>query len=292
MSDDTIEVFDERGRQVRVPKAEYVKNVMGWARQNWNNAEALRPVMMQLLQGGFAEQALEISHQICKLSNENVQDLYWRAAAMAESGLLEEAAKAFDDLREDAAYAADQARAAAGLAQVRVRQGQIEPACKLLEEAVDLDPTNTGLMIGLFDTFEARGDGETAKNRIMQLASGNKNGSAPHRALAHIAATRNEFEEVHKHAEAAVAAAAPEDREDVLGDLSALYGQNGMPERAVALLEPHAATLQNPQCIMNLVQAYADSGRKADAKKLLERLRKELPPDAKPMIDAKLRELG
>ncbi len=137
-----MDVIDQNGNRVRITRQDYSTQVMGAARQNWNNIQFFRQVTPQLLNEGFIDEALELAERACEISGGHIPDLYWKAAALAESGELDRAGDVFAEVQEDAAYPADQARAAMGLARVRTRQGREEEAVKLLEGAVTTDPEN------------------------------------------------------------------------------------------------------------------------------------------------------
>src|SRR5688572_1635423 len=115
---DMMEVMDQQGRRFQVTRTEYSKQVMSAARQNWNSIEALRHFTVQMLSEGFFPEALQIADQACRVSNNHVPDMYWRASALAENGKLDEAGKVFEELIDDAAYPADIARSMIGLARV------------------------------------------------------------------------------------------------------------------------------------------------------------------------------
>lgn len=289
--DEMIEVYDENGKRIQIPRSEYVRQLMTVARANWDNLEFLRQLTVQFMQGGFAEQALELAEQSCKLSNEHVNDLYWRAAALAETGRLEDAEKAFAELQDDAAYAADQARAAVGQAQVKARMGKGEEAGKLLEWAIETDPQNPGPMLALLAFWSQQGQGEAAVAKIHQLAHSQPDNPAPFRALAQGAAAAGDKDGLKHCAEEIIKRTPADQLPEAYGELSWMLGQAQMPDEIIAMIEPQKNTINHPWALMNLAQAYVDTGRKDEARQLLQALAEQLPPPLRFEAEAKLKEL-
>jgi tetratricopeptide (TPR) repeat protein len=292
MTDGMIEVLDEYGNPVQMPRVEYARQIMDYARAHWGELEALRPLIVQMLQGAFFAEALEFAQRTCELSSEHVNDLYWRAVSKAELGLLDQAAQEFEQLREDAAYPADQARAAVGEARVRAKLGQMEPAAHLLEEAVEIDPNNPAPMVSLYAFWHEQNQPETGMAKLQQMAHRYPTSAGPHRALAQRAVRDGDREAVLSHARAALAKAAPQQRDEVVAEVTWLYGESKMPEEIVALLEPEIQSRLNPQALLNLAQAYIETEQLDKARALLERARGELPPELHPIIEMKLRQMN
>lgn len=286
-----IEVLDEFGNPVQVPRDEYAQQIMGYTRANWDNVDAVRSVVVQMLQGAFYEQALELATRCCQLSNESVNDMYWRAVALAELGRLEAADKEFATIQEDAAYAADQARAAVGRARVQKNMGNIDRASELLNEATDIDPDNPGVLVALCGFWAEQGQPEKGLARLTEMADARPESAAPWRAMAQAAMRRKDDEALRKSVRRAVDLATSEQRAEVLTEMSWVLGEGGLPEDVVSLLEPELSRPTNPQLLMNLAQAYSETGRKEDAVRLLERIRGQLPHELHPMVEMKLRQL-
>ena len=289
--DDMIELFDTEGRKIRIPKSEFVKQVTEFARANWENLDALRPLVAQLLQTGFPCEALELAERTCALSRGNVKDLFWRAACKAELGMLPQAEAGFSELKEDAAYPYDQAQAAVGLARVKQKLGDFEAASGLLEWAVDTDPENHGPMIALWSFWAEQGQPDAGVALINQMAHRFPQNPAPYRALAHVAFREGERDDLLTNGREAAARAVDDEREEVLAEMSWFFNQSGMLQETVDLLAPILPEINHPHALMNLEHAYVDLGRKEDAKNVLQRMMKEFPPEMLPMLRAKLREL-
>lgn len=289
--EDTIEVFDQSGRRMQMPRSEFAKQMMAFARANWDQLDVLRPIILQFLQTGFAQEGLEIAQRTCELSNEHVNDIYWRAAAKADAGMLDQAAEEFGMLQEDAAYPADQARAAVGLARVKARQGDQDEAGRLLEWAIETDPKNPGPMIAMWSFWNEQGKGETGLAALNQLAHRFAENAAPHRALAHAAYREERKDDMLAHAGDAIQRSSGDEREEVLAEMSWLLGQANLAEEIIKLLGPMANEIQHPHALLNLSKAYVDAGRKDEARELLKSMQERLPAELHPIIMAKLKEL-
>lgn len=286
-----MDVIDQNGNRVRITRRDYSEHVMGAARQNWNNIQFFRQVTPQLLNEGFVDEALELAERACVISGGHIPDLYWKAAALAESGELDRAGDVFAEVQEDAAYPADQARAAMGLARVRARQKREDEAEKLLEWAVNTDQENPQYLVLLYGFYNERNMADDGLERVKKLSAKIKTRATGWRALMQIAASRTEIDEARRYANEALKQANDMEKQSVLAEMSWHYGQAKMPEEIVTLLAPQIEEVKHPLALMNLVQAYIDTGRRENALKLLHALDKSAPPELKPMVEAKLKEL-
>lgn len=289
MTEEMMDVTDQQGRRLQIPRAEYAKQMMDAARQNWENIQALRHFGPQLLSDGFPNEALEILDQAVKVSGGHVPDVYWRAAALTELNRMDEAATGFQEIYEDAAYPADQARALVGLARVRARQGQVQEATELLEQAVELMPEDPQNLLSLYGYHNERGEAQQGMEKVLNAVEKYPESAGPFRALAHIAASAKDQDELRRCAtEALNRASKPEIQQDLLAEMTFLYGQLGMAQDIIDLLEPRVQQVHQPFALMNLAQALIDVGRKEHAKQLLEAIKKAAPPEMHPMVDQRL----
>lgn len=288
---DTIEVMDQNGNRVRIPRTEYSNQIMTIAKQQWDNLQFFRQIAPQMLQEGFVDEALELANRACEISGGHIPDMYWKAAALAESGLLDEAGDLFAEVQEDAAYAADQARAAVGLARVRARQQREKDAEDLLEWAVKTDPDNPQYLVIFYGYYNERNRADDGLARVRNLALNHQNKTSGLRALMQIAANRGEIDEARNLAEEALKTANDVDKQNLFAEISWHYGQAKMPEAIISFLAPRIEEVKHPLAQMNLAQAYIDTGKKDNALSLLQAIDRQAPPDLKPMVAAKLREL-
>lgn len=288
---DMMDVIDQNGNRLRISRKEYSDQIMGVARQNWDNLQFFRQVAPQLLNDGFPDEALELAERACELSGGHIPDLYWKAAALAESGELDRAGALFEEIQEDAAYPADQARAAMGLARVRSRQNRPDETERLLEWAADTDVNNPQFLVLLYGFYNETNRADDGLERVKTLAKKNPERAAGWRALMQIFASRGDLEQARAHADKGMEYATDPERQNLLAEITWHYGQAGMPEEIVKLLAPQVKDVKHPLALMNLAQAYIDTDRKENALKLLQALEQSVPADLKPMVTAKLNEI-
>jgi len=287
-----MDVIDQAGNRLQITKDEYVRQIMQAAKSNWDNLEVLRQLAPQLLNDGFVEQSLEIAQRACEVSGGHIPDVYWRSAAQAESGRLEEAAAGFAEIQEDAAYPADVARAAIGLARVRARQGNNEEAEALINSAIEGDPENPQHQVLLYGFYNERGLADEGLQKIRELAEKSPEKTAGWRALMQIYASRKEINEIKRCATKALQTVSDRDEQDLLAEITWHFGQAGAPQEIISLLEPRIQSVHHPMAIMNLAQAYKDIGRIEHSRNLLEATLKAVPDNLKPMVTQKLNELN
>jgi tetratricopeptide (TPR) repeat protein len=290
-TNDMIDVVDQNGNQLRITRADYSAQVMAAAKQNWTNLQFFRQVAPQMLNEGFIDEALELSERACELSGGHIPDMYWKAAALAESGDLDQAGAMFAEIQEDAAYPADQARAAMGLARVRARQNRPAETEQLLEWAAETDVTNPQYLILLYGFYNETNRADDGLARVKTLVNKNPTRASGWRALMQIAASRGEIDEARSYADKAMDLGPEQEKQSVLAEISWHYGQAGMPEKIVELLAHQVQEVKHPLALMNLAQAFVDTGRQDKALKLLEALDQSVPPELKPMVQAKLAEV-
>lgn len=288
-----MEVMDQQGRRMQITRGEYAKQLMQAARQNWNTIEVLRQIGPQLLNDGFPKEALEVTERAHNLSKGHVPDIYWRAAALAENGRLDEAAAGFEELQEDAAYPADQARASMGLGRVRAKQGRHGETEQLLQSAVETDPESTQLLLALYGFYNERNDAKTGMEKVLEAAEKNPHSTVPYRALAQIALSAGDKEELKRcSTEALQRAKTGEEQQDLLAELTFLLGQAGMAEEIIQLVEPNVANVHQPFALLNLAQALHDVGRTDHARNLLDAIKKAAPPEMAPIIEQRLAQIN
>lgn len=287
-----MDVIDQSGNRVRISRREYSSQIMGAAKQNWDNIQFFRQVTPQMLNEGFLDEALELAERACELSGGHIPDLYWKAAALAETGDLEKASELFIEVQEDAAYPADQARAAVGLARVRARQGREQDAEKLIIEAVEADPDNAQYLVLLYGFYNERNRADDGLDHVKKLVDRMPEKAAGWRALMQISASRGDLDEARSHAEKALKYANENEKQNVLAEITWHYGQAKMPQDIIQLLAPQIQDVKHPMALMNLAQAYIDTDRRENALTLLQAIERQAPPEMKPMVTAKLNELN
>lgn len=290
-NENLVTVMDQNGNPVQLTREEYAQQILNAAKENWDNIELLRQLAPQLLNDGFVPESLEIASRCCEISGGHIPDLYWRSAAQSESGLLDEAAAGFLEMQDDAAYPADQARAAMGLARVRAKQGNEEETESLLEWALNTDPDNPQYFILLFGYFNERQRPEEGLQKVHQYASKYQDKASAWRALMQIAVSQNDIENVKKFANEALVRAKTREKQDLLAEISWHYGQSRQPFEIINLLEPQVQDIKHPFALMNLAQAYAETGRIDESLRLLHAIYNASPENIRPMVQQKIDEI-
>ena len=284
-----MDVVDQQGKSHKITRSDYGVQLMNAARQNWNNIEALRQLGPQLLTDGFPKEALEVAEQAISLSSGHVPDLYWRAAALAENGRLDEAAAGFEEIIEDAAYPQDIARANLGLARVRAKQGRVDETIVLLDTAVDTDPATPQLLLAVYGYYNERNDPARGMDKVYRFIEKRPESAVGYRALAQIAASAGDKEELKRNVDEALSRAKTDpETQDLLAEVTYLYGQQGMAQDIVDLIEPRLQQVHQPYALMNLAQALVDMGRADHARQLLDAIKRASPPEMHVMIDQRL----
>jgi hypothetical protein len=90
--DEFITVYDERGRELKVKRADWVSNVLMPAIENaWNDPKELSSQIVQALQDDLVEQVAEAAERLVELDRESENALVLVAVVRMEKGDLKRA---------------------------------------------------------------------------------------------------------------------------------------------------------------------------------------------------------
>jgi len=159
----------------------------------------------------------------------------------------------------------------------------------LLESAIQTDPKNHQLYLALYSYYSETGQPEEGLKRLEDATKISATSPVATRALAHVELTNGNKEKMKKHIEDAIKITSEQNqKQDLLAEASAMYGQCGMPEEIVKLLEPQVNQIRQPFALLNLAQALFDVGRKDHARQLLNSLKQAAPEQMQTMIQQRL----
>src|SRR6478609_7900522 len=157
--DELVTVYDERGRELQVKRADWVGSVLTPALEKaWNDPEPLRAQIVQALRDDFAAQVAAAAERLVEIDNESEDALV--IAAVTRLG-LEDADGADALLQRALAKHGPSGVVLTNVAKVQERRGAKADARKTLRRALELDPNqDNGLAWWAADAHKAGGDAE------------------------------------------------------------------------------------------------------------------------------------
>jgi tetratricopeptide (TPR) repeat protein len=266
--DELVTVYDERGRELKIKRSDWVTNVLAPALEKaWNDPQALNAQIVQGLRDEFVDQVADAAEHLVAIDHESQDALIIVAVVRMEMGDLDGADAA---LQRSVTKHGPSAVVLTNLAKVLDRRGDKEQSRATLRRALELDPNQeNGLLWWAARAREERGEAAytTALKEIAvvegswrpqlwlarrMLSSGDRAGAL---AL---------YDHVLSRAE---------DVPDVLMQVTGDLGNAGALEDLVRLGAPrYKPEVHGPHAGINIIQAYRQLGRIGEARALVRRL--------------------
>lgn len=277
VEEDTVEVYDARGRVVRVPRAEWREKVLFPTLEDAKaDLERLYGVIVAALTDGYAAEVLPYARHLA-----DHDETPARGAALVGAVLL-----ALNDLDEaeavlEKSLARDgrDALVLANLARVHEARGDEARLGDLLWEALTLDP-NHGFTFGWFvDRARQKGGPEGTRLACETIAA--LPGSWRARIVrAGYSLAHGRFDEAARYHDEALAMAPDPVPSDLLLQMSGDLGKAGRFSTIVARVRPlFRPELHDFFVGANLMKAYLGLERREDAEAVFDALCKEERPD-------------
>jgi tetratricopeptide (TPR) repeat protein len=266
--DDVITAYDERGRELRIKRSDWVKGVLGPAlEQAWNDPNALSAQIVQALRDDFVEQVADAAERLVALRPGNGEALVLSAIVRMETGDLDGAGEA---LRVAIEHDGPSAVVLTNLANLFERRGDKVKWRATLHDAVKLDPNYEGALARwVLLAKEERGEAAYVSS-LEELAS-LPGAWRPQLWLARARLKAGDREGALALYEIALSRAA--DPPDVLTTVTGDLGNAGALEDVVALGAPrYKPETHGPLPGLNLVQALKQLGRIDEARRLVREL--------------------
>jgi tetratricopeptide (TPR) repeat protein len=270
---DAIAAYDEHGRQVMMPRAEWRDNVLHpQLKQHWNSPDALYATIMAALSDGFAPELMTAAARLVEIDGLPERSHVAHGIVLLESGRLDDADAA---LRAGIRAVGETAALLTNLANVAHDRGDAAATSDLLRRAVRLDPNFDHALNGWL-AIERERAGEAGFLAALRDACGLPGSwraqlvlARHHLAAGDLPAARDQY--------TAVLAAAEVDG-GALMTMAADLGRHGHTGLIVTLVGPvYEPAKHGPQAGFNLLRACLETERVAEGEALLARLRPLAP---------------
>jgi tetratricopeptide (TPR) repeat protein len=271
---DAITTYDEQGRQIMVPRAEWRDRILHpQLKTHWNDPDALYGTILTALSDGFARELMSAAARLVEIDPMPERSHVTQGVVLLESGRLDEAEAA---LQAGIRAAGETAALLTNLAKVSHDRGDEAGASDLLRRAVRLDPNFEHGLNGWLAVERGRA-GEDGVLQALHEAC-----ELPGSWRARLMLARHHLEEGDLPAAraqyTAVLAAAEVDG-SALMTMSSDLGRYGHTGLIVTLVGPvYEPAKHGPQAGFNLLRACLETERVAEGEALLARLRPLAPP--------------
>ncbi len=266
--DELITVYDERGRELKIKRRDWVQSVLGpQIEKVWNDPEGLYTQIVQGLRDDLVEQVASAAEHLVELDAESERALILAGIVRMEGGDLAGAERA---LTRSIELRGETGIVATNLSKVYDRRGEKDRSLATLRRSLELDPNqDNGLLWWAALAKEQRG--QVGFIAALEGIAGLPGAWRPHLWLA-----RNKLEQgdcagaitLYEHALSLAA-----DQPDVLMMVTGDLGKAGALEDLVRLAaHRYKPETHGPPAGMNIAHALKDLGRTEEARGMVRRL--------------------
>jgi tetratricopeptide (TPR) repeat protein len=269
---DAITAYDEHGRQVMMPRAEWRDKVLHpQLKQHWNAPDALYGTIMSALSDGFAPELMTAAARLVDIDGQPERSHVTHGIVLLESGRLDDAEAA---LQAGIRAVGETAALLTNLAKVARDRGDVATH-DLLRRAVRLDPNFDHALNGWL-ALERERAGEAGFLKALRDACGLPGSWRAQLLLARHYLAAGDLPAAREQYTAVLAAADVDGA--ALMTMSADLARHGHTGLIVTLVGPvYEPAKHGPQAGFNLLRACLETERVAEGEALLARLRPLAP---------------
>jgi tetratricopeptide (TPR) repeat protein len=271
-----IRVYDQFGRKVEIGREAWRRDVLlPNLASNRDDPDSLYQLIIGALDDGFEADLLESARHLAAHDTQPRRGALALAVVLLKLG---EFAAARDTLERAVERHGRDPYLLANLARAHAALGDEERALRLIWQALDLGPNEETSLSWLIAVTQVKG-GQQAVTGAYTRAAALPGSWRALLYLARFALERGEVDEAARLYEQALGRAGQAPA-DLLMHLSGDLGNRGHADLLVKLTQPHFnVALHGLQVGNNLLRAYVELGRLAEARKLLEQLYAQQRPD-------------
>lgn len=266
----SMEIFDKYGRSFQLTRENWRTEVLPAAlRSNWDNADALYAGILQALNDDFVDEVAEATEQLRALEPDSARSAAALAYVKLKRGQVDEAQSLLEGYL--AAHGPESA-VLNNLAKVHAERGDDDLVERTLWRSLEADPNNEN-SVGWFEALHReRGGSAAVVEALRRIATLPRSWRARVGLARHALDARDtkQASALHQEALRILGADIPADAlMTITGDL----GKRGFLAQLLEIAVPRFAPEKHGIVVgNNLIKAYLDSGRFADARALVERL--------------------
>jgi tetratricopeptide (TPR) repeat protein len=266
----TIQVYDKYGREFQVSREHWRKDVLPAAlKSNWDSADALYGAILQALNDDFVAEVAEATARLNELEPESARSATALAFVKMRQGHLDDAQRLLEGYVDKHG---PEGVVLNNLAKVYAERGDNDRVERTLWRSLEADPNHEN-SLGWFEALHReRGGSAAAIDALRRVAA------LPNAWRARIGLARHALDSrdlpgamaLYNEALRMVGADIPADTlMTITGDL----GKRGFLAQALEIGAPRFSPAQHGVLVgNNLIKAYIDSGKLAEARALVEQL--------------------
>ncbi len=266
----TIQVYDKYGREFEVSREQWRKDILPAAlKSNWDDAERLYVGILQALNDNFVDEIAEATARLRELEPESARSATALAFVRMRQGHLDEAQQLLEGYVD---RHGPEGVVLNNLAKVHAERGDNDLVERTLWRSLEADPNNDN-SLGWYEAMHReRGGAPLAIDALRRVAGLPKAWRARVHLARHALDARDLQGAMALYGEA-LGMLGAEVPADTLMTITGDLGKRGFLAQALELgvarfvPEQHGVLVGN-----NLIKAYLDSGRIAEARAIVERL--------------------
>lgn len=280
---DTIQVMDADGQAYEIPKDVWREQfLIPELQKAWNNPDALYMQIIQALRDGLVADVQDAALHLYVTDPNPTRGAVTLGIVHMEMGRLAEAEKVFTD------YLARHGKDGyilTNLAKVYEDQKRPNEPENTLWQAIETDP-NQENAVGWYTAIQREKRGEAAELEALSDIAALPGSWRAHMWLGRAALQKNDLVTALEHYERCLAGTQTPVPTDVLVQISGDLGYAGKVNDLIALIAPRFDLQEHGLMVgNNLLKAYTDLKKTADAKVLLDALESQNRPDWQETLD-------
>jgi tetratricopeptide (TPR) repeat protein len=277
VSNDSIPVYDKYGREFKVSRDQWRTEVLPAAlKSNWDDPDALYGGIVQALGDDFVDEALPAVERLVELEPGSARAATTLAFVRMKQKRIDEAHRLLED------YLARHGPDAAvlnNLAKVHAERNDNDQVERTLWRSLELDP-NLENSFGWYAALHRERGGANAAAQAIQRVAGLPNAWLARMHLARLALDARDLPRAMGLYNEALGMMGTEVPATALMTITGDLGKRGFLAQLIELATKHYVPERHGVLVgNNLIKAYIDSGRIAEARATVERLFKLNRPD-------------
>ncbi len=266
----TIQVYDKYGREFQVSREHWRKDVLPAAlKSNWDSAEALYAGIVQALNDNFVDEVADAVARLAELEPDSARSATALAFVKMRHGNFDEAQRLLEGYIDKHG---PEGVVLNNLAKVHAERGDNDRVERTLWRSLEADPNHDN-SLGWFEALHRERGGAAASIDAMRRVAALPNAWRARVHLARHALDARDLQGAMALYSEALQMLGADVPADTLMTITGDLGKRGFLTQSLELGAPRFVPEQHGVLVgNNLIKAYLDSGRLADARAIVERL--------------------
>ncbi|HUB26873.1 MAG TPA: tetratricopeptide repeat protein [Tepidisphaeraceae bacterium] len=281
MPEDLINMYDASGRQVQIPRKQWVEEVLPEnIRRAWDDPQALYAVLIGALNEKMGPAVMDAIKHLAEIDPDRQRPVVLEGIALVQDKKLDEAEKLFQSYMDAQGATAS---ILTNLARIYWERNQRAQAEATLRRALSLDANLEAALMWYLSLQRQRGGEQAEQAAIRQFAQDPKNWRAKLMIAARLLKSKKADEGLALYREIlSQGQLPPEALVHITGDLG---GSGRLQEMVQWVLPVYSLQLHGPYAGLNLLQGLISLGRVDQARTLIGELQELNHPALAPVLN-------